>query len=83
MRNVRNKVKRLVSRLPQPLQDALYKGGQRSDRLRDPAAVIDALSVNAGDAVADLGPGYGHTPYELLVQGHGDAFERARLFILL
>jgi ubiquinone/menaquinone biosynthesis C-methylase UbiE len=57
---VRNKVKRLVSRLPQPLQRALYKGGQRSDRLRDPAAVIDALSLNAGDAVADLGPGYGH-----------------------
>jgi ubiquinone/menaquinone biosynthesis C-methylase UbiE len=43
-----------------PLQSALYKGGQRSDRLRDPAAVIDALSINVGDAVADLGPGYGH-----------------------
>jgi ubiquinone/menaquinone biosynthesis C-methylase UbiE len=43
-----------------PLQSALYKGGQRSDRLRDPAAVIDALSINVGDTVADLGPGYGH-----------------------
>jgi len=29
------------------------------------------------------GPGYRHMPLELLVQGHGDAWERARVFILL
>ena len=43
-----------------PLQRALYKGGQRSDRLRDPDAVVAALRVRPGDRVADLGPGYGH-----------------------
>jgi len=38
----------------------LYKGGQRSDRLRDPGAVVAALAVQPGQCVADLGPGYGH-----------------------
>ena len=38
----------------------LYKGGQRSDRLRDPGAVVTALGVRVGHRVADLGPGYGH-----------------------
>src|SRR5688500_15080131 len=50
----------LVERLPLPLQGVLYKGGQRSDRLRDPDAVVAALGVRAGDRVADLGPGFGH-----------------------
>jgi ubiquinone/menaquinone biosynthesis C-methylase UbiE len=50
----------VVKHLPGPVQRALYKGGQRSDRLRDPAAVIDALRLQPDDRVADLGPGYGH-----------------------
>ena len=51
---------RVVERLPAPMQRALFKGGHRSDRLRDPDAVVDALGVQPGDRVADLGPGYGH-----------------------
>jgi tetratricopeptide (TPR) repeat protein len=31
----------------------------------------------------DVGPGYGHLPLEVLLYGHGDAHERARIFILL
>jgi arsenite methyltransferase len=46
--------------LPRPLQRLIYRGGQRNDRLRDPAAVVAALRVRPGDRVADLGPGYGH-----------------------
>jgi predicted methyltransferase len=53
-------VRRIVTGLPRPVQRFLYQGGQRSDRLRDPASVIDALGVRPGDRVADLGPGYGH-----------------------
>jgi arsenite methyltransferase len=53
-------LRRIVRRLPAPMQQALYKGGQRSDRLRDPDAVVAALGVRPGDLVADLGPGYGH-----------------------
>jgi predicted methyltransferase len=49
-----------VSRLPLSLQSVLYKGGQRSDRLRDPDAVVAALGLRPGERVADLGPGYGH-----------------------
>jgi predicted methyltransferase len=53
-------LRRIVRRLPTPLQRKLFKGGQRSDRLRDPNAVIAALGLRPGDRVADLGPGYGH-----------------------
>ncbi len=53
-------LRRVVARLPVPLQVALFKGGQRSDRLRDPDAVVAALRVRARDRVADVGPGYGH-----------------------
>ncbi|MEA2676981.1 MAG: hypothetical protein QOJ81_1122 [Chloroflexota bacterium] len=53
-------LRRIVLRLPQGIQRVLYKGGQRSDRLRDPEAVVYALRVRSGDRVADLGPGYGH-----------------------
>jgi predicted methyltransferase len=51
---------RIYRRLPDRAQKALFQGGQRSDRLRDPDAVVAALGVRAGDRVADLGPGYGH-----------------------
>ena len=50
----------MVRRLPAPLQRALFKGGQRSDRLRDPDSVVAALGIRPGERVADLGPGYGH-----------------------
>ena len=53
-------LQRTVGLLPVRLQQALFKGGQRSDRLRDPDAVIAALGVRPGDRVADVGPGYGH-----------------------
>ena len=53
-------LRRIFRRLPAPLQQVLYQGGQRSDRLRDPNAVVAALGVRPGDRVADLGPGYGH-----------------------
>ncbi len=53
-------VRQIVWSLPASLQQHLYKGGQRSDRLRDPDAVIAALSIQPGQVVADLGPGYGH-----------------------
>lgn len=42
------------------MQRALFRGGRRSDRLRDPDAVVAALGLRPGDRVADLGPGYGH-----------------------
>ena len=60
-------LRRIVRRLPGPLQRALYKGGQRSDRLRDPGAVVAALGVRPGERVADLGPGYGHFTLALAV----------------
>jgi predicted methyltransferase len=55
------------------MQRVLYKGGQRSDRLRDPGAVVAALAVQPGDRVADLGPGYGHftLPFCLAVAPDG------------
>ena len=53
-------LRRIVGRLPAPLQRALFRGGQRSDRLRDPDSVVAALRIQQGDRVADLGPGYGH-----------------------
>jgi ubiquinone/menaquinone biosynthesis C-methylase UbiE len=37
----------------------LYAGGNRSDRWRDPDAVVDALGLRSGDRVADIGAGYG------------------------
>lgn len=53
-------LRRMVRRLPAPLQRAIFKGGQRSDRLRDPDSVVAALGIRPGERVADLGPGYGH-----------------------
>ncbi len=54
------RLRRVVSRLPVPLKRALFKGGQRSDRLHDADAVVAALGVRPRDRIADLGPGYGH-----------------------
>ena len=34
-------------------------------------------------SLGEVGPGYGHLPLQLLLQGRGDAHERGRLFILL
>jgi tetratricopeptide (TPR) repeat protein len=51
---------------------------------RGPAATAGESVVPTPPAVlGELGPGYAHTPYELLVQGRGDAHERARCFIQL
>jgi arsenite methyltransferase len=50
----------MLDRLPGPLRRLLYAGGTRSDRLRDPDVVVEALRVGPGMTVADLGPGYGH-----------------------
>jgi predicted methyltransferase len=60
-------LRRILARLPAPLRRAVFAGGQRSDRLRDPDAVIAALGVRRGDRVADLGPGYGHFTLRLAV----------------
>ena len=53
-------LRRVMEWLPAPLRLGLFKGGPRTDRLRDPDAVVDTLGVRPGDRVADLGPGYGH-----------------------
>ncbi|MEO8247331.1 MAG: class I SAM-dependent methyltransferase [Chloroflexota bacterium] len=37
----------------------LYAGGNRSDRWRDPDAVVGALGLRNGNRVADIGAGYG------------------------
>ncbi|MCI0358774.1 MAG: CDC27 family protein [Planctomycetaceae bacterium] len=51
---------------------------------RGPEATPGESVVPAVPALlGELGPGYAHTPYELLVQGRGDAHERGRFFIQL
>ena len=42
------------------IRRALYAGGTRQDRLRDPDTVVAALALRPGMIVGDLGPGYGH-----------------------
>ncbi|HUE69386.1 MAG TPA: tetratricopeptide repeat protein [Pirellulaceae bacterium] len=46
----------------------------------DPAS---ALASKPGPLRGELGPGYGQLPWQTLLYGHGDAWERARTFILL
>jgi tetratricopeptide (TPR) repeat protein len=46
----------------------------------DPASVRASLP---GPLRGELGPGYGHLPWQVLIYGHGDAWERSRIFILL
>ena len=58
------------------------------DPLPPPARGPEALAgegtaPNVPALAGEVGAGYAHTPYELLNQGHGDAHERSRLFILL
>jgi tetratricopeptide (TPR) repeat protein len=50
-----------------------------------PAATVGQASTDPIPAsmLGQLGPGYGHVPLMTLLEGHGDAWERARVFILL
>jgi arsenite methyltransferase len=50
----------ILDRLPGPIRRALFAGGTRQDRLRDPGAVIRMLNLRPGMVVGDLGPGAGH-----------------------
>ena len=50
----------ILDRLPDPIRNALYAGGTRRDRLRDPDEVIRVLDLRPGMVVGDLGPGAGH-----------------------
>ena len=46
----------------------------------------DPTSMRAGlpgPLRGELGPGYGQLPWQILLYGHGDAWQRARVFILL
>lgn len=56
----RGKMLWMLERLPGRLRRILYAGGTRSDRLRDPDAVLRVLDLAPGMLVGDLGPGYGH-----------------------
>jgi predicted methyltransferase len=42
------------------IRSILCAAGTRSDRLRDPGAVVATLGLHPGMVVADLGPGAGH-----------------------
>lgn len=46
----------------------------------DPAA---RLASQPGPLRGEVGPGYTHVPWQTLLIGHGDAWERSRVFILL
>ena len=50
---------------------------------RDPLATAGAGETVMPSARGEVGPGYAHLPIEILLYGHGDAQERARIFILL
>jgi tetratricopeptide (TPR) repeat protein len=51
---------------------------------RDPLATAGSSNeAQVAAARGQLGPGYGRLPLETLLYGHGDAHERARIFILL
>lgn len=51
-----------------------------STETNDPASVRASLP---GPLRGELGPGYGHLPWQTLLYGHGDAWERSRIFIQL
>jgi tetratricopeptide (TPR) repeat protein len=48
-----------------------------------PEATAGSTETILPAARGEVGPGYGHLPYDILRFGHGDAHERARIFILL
>jgi tetratricopeptide (TPR) repeat protein len=55
---------------------------------KPPVATVDPTTNERRDPVSpaqsgELGPGYGHLPVQILLYGHGDAHERARIFIQL
>jgi tetratricopeptide (TPR) repeat protein len=50
---------------------------------KEPLATAGTPEAALPSARGEIGPGYGHTPLEILLYGHGDAQERARIFILL
>jgi hypothetical protein len=59
-----------LNELPQQPKGPVATAGEGTD------PVVPAMT-------GEVGPGYGHTPIQLLVQGRGDAHERGRLFIQL
>lgn len=50
---------------------------------KGPAATAGGSASQLPAAKGEPGPGYRYTPIELLKRGHGDAWERGRIFILL
>ena len=50
---------------------------------KGPAATAGGSASQLPAAKGEPGPGYRFTPIELLKRGHGDAWERGRIFILL
>ncbi|HMC12080.1 MAG TPA: tetratricopeptide repeat protein [Pirellulaceae bacterium] len=50
---------------------------------KDPLATAGSTETVLPSLRGEVGPGYGHLPLEILLYGHGDAHERARIFILL
>ena len=47
------------------------------------ASVGGDAAANSPPLRGEVGPGYGHTPLYILLYGHGDAWERSRVFLLL
>lgn len=50
---------------------------------KDPLATAGTTETVLPSFRGEVGPGYGHLPLETMLYGHGDAHERARIFILL
>ncbi|MBW8885918.1 MAG: hypothetical protein JF612_14340, partial [Planctomycetia bacterium] len=50
---------------------------------KDPLATAGSTETVLPSFRGEVGPGYSHLPIEILMYGHGDAHERARIFILL
>ena len=50
---------------------------------KDPLATAGSTETVLPSVRGEVGPGYAHLPLEILLYGHGDAQERARVFILL
>jgi len=48
----------------------------------DPNAKEKSVAISPA-LLGEVGPGYAHLPFQILLYGHGDAHERARIFIQL